>query len=234
MSFIGKKSTDKKGTVVIPVLNEADGIVDCINDVLIVLGTQWKIVAVDGGSTDDTLSLIQSMSITVLHSPEGRAVQMNAALNEIVGDVVLFLHADTRLPRNAEGELKRFTSSQNQWGRFNVSFFPGSIKMACIAWFMNVRSRITGIATGDQAMFIRTSTFKRLGGFASIPLMEDVEFSRRLRDQSHPFCSSKKVISSSRKWLQEGVIKTMCLMWGLRLAYYLGVSPKRLHRIYYK
>lgn len=159
---------------------------------------------------------------------------MNAAMCVIEGPLVLFLHADTRLPKETEQELMRFQSTSALWGRFDVAISPCDWRMRCIAGFMNMRSRMTGIATGDQALFLHSSLFRQLQGFAEIALMEDIEFSRRLLSFSRPYCSKRKVMTSGRKWQQDGVIKTVCLMWAMRLAYFFGVSPARLNRYYYR
>ena len=234
MTDCSVKSKPVKGTVVIPAFNEAERIVGCIEDVRKKLGPDWNIVVVDGGSADQTMTLLATQPVIRLSSDRGRALQMNAAMSVLQGSLTLFLHADTCLPDDAAEELTAFMATSALWGRFDVTVSPSDSCLRCIAWFMNHRSRLTGMATGDQAMFVRTTLFRQLQGFAPIALMEDIELSRRLLAFGRPYCSKKRVQTSSRKWKQEGVCRTVCLMWAIRLAYFLGVSPDRLHRFYYR
>jgi rSAM/selenodomain-associated transferase 2 len=156
---------------------------------------------------------------------------MNAGAACASGDVLLFLHADTRLPHEADqmicGELQH---SGRTWGRFDVQFSGGALPL--IAAAMNLRSRLTGIATGDQAMFVTRTVFEKVGGFREIPLMEDIALSKKLKRLSRPLCLRAKVTTSARRWQTRGIVRTVMLMWRLRLAYYFGATPDRLARLY--
>jgi rSAM/selenodomain-associated transferase 2 len=170
----------------------------------------------------------------VLSAQRGRAYQMNAGASAAVGDVLLFLHADTRVPDDvAERVCAAMGSSGALWGRFDVRLSGHQWWARMIEFAMNVRSRLTGIATGDQAIFVRRRVFSRLGGFPEIPLMEDIALSRRLKRLARPICLRARVTTSSRRWERQGWVRTVLLMWRLRLAYALGVSPATLVRAYY-
>jgi len=163
----------------------------------------------------------------------GRAQQMNAGAATAFGDVLLFLHADTRLPDGAKGLIDAaLTGNRHVWGRFDVRLDGVGWRLRVVAAAMNVRSRLTGIATGDQAIFARRSVFERVGGFPLQPLMEDIELSRRLRAISRPVCIRARAVTSARRWESRGVGRTIVLMWWLRFAYWCGVSPERLARRY--
>lgn len=158
---------------------------------------------------------------------------MNAGARLASGDIVLFLHADTCLPVDATAALDAFWRSGAAWGRFDVTLSGAQPMLRIVEFMMNQRSRLTGICTGDQAMFVRKEVFEAEGGFAEIALMEDIELSRRLKRRSRPFCASARVVTSSRRWETRGVVKTILLMWYLRLLYFLGASPEALARRYY-
>ncbi|NOZ37647.1 MAG: glycosyltransferase family 2 protein, partial [Gammaproteobacteria bacterium] len=164
----------------------------------------------------------------------GRARQMNAGAEQARGDVLLFLHADTRLPENADMLIREALEAGRVWGRFDVRLSGQAWLLRVIETLMNWRSCLTGIATGDQAMFVLHDAFVHLGGFADIPLMEDIELSHRLKKISAPCCLHSRVITSSRRWETRGILRTVLLMWGLRLAWFFGVSATRLQRIYYR
>ncbi|MDT8383102.1 MAG: TIGR04283 family arsenosugar biosynthesis glycosyltransferase [Gammaproteobacteria bacterium] len=222
-----------KLSIIIPVLNEA-GILEAQLKRL-----QWmrhlghELIVADGGSQDDTVLLAAPLADRVVSAPAGRAVQMNAGARSAVGDVLLFLHADTLLPDDGIRAItENIVRQSTTWGRFDVRLSGGHILFRLIEQMMNWRSRLTGIATGDQAIFIARSLFEKLGGYAAILLMEDVEMSRRLKQQARPICLSQKVVTSSRRWEQNGILKTVWLMWRLRLAYWLGADPARLARHY--
>ena len=183
-----------------------------------------EVIVVDGGSSDDTVRIAQGLADRVLHAPRGRALQMNAGARAASGDVLLFLHADTRLPPGAE----RLVFSA-LWGRFDVRIDGRHPLLKVVAWAMNLRSRLTGIATGDQAMFVRRDAFP---GFPEIPLMEDVALSTVLKRRGPPACLREKVVTSGRRWESRGVLRTIFLMWSLRLLYFLGASPQLLIRFY--
>lgn len=233
-------------SVVLPVLNEAAGIVDALLP-LQPVRDRVEIILVDGGSRDNTCELARPLADQVLTSAPGRARQMNAGAAVATGDILLFLHADTRLPlgfdeliREALGSAHAANAgilvdleSEVQWGRFDVQLSPSSPTLSLVSWMMNQRSRLTGICTGDQAIFVRRDLFERLGGYADIPLMEDIELSRRLLKLSRPACLQTPLTTSSRKWQKHGVCRTIGLMWWIRLQYWAGVSPDRLVRQYY-
>lgn len=215
-------------TVIIPVLNEAPRIEE-----LLTYLTDIDVIVVDGGSTDDTLALLAGCNVKVIQSSKGRARQMNAGAVEATGDLLIFLHADTRLPAGWQNDLQDFSDSKKVWGRFDIQFGEKWLIFSVIALMMNWRSRLTGICTGDQAFFIQRSTFDKLNGFADVPLMEDLEMSRRLRRESWPYCQSSKVTTSARRWRTQGVMRTILRMWWYRLQYFFGVSPERLVKSYY-
>jgi rSAM/selenodomain-associated transferase 2 len=187
------------------------------------------VLVVDPGSPDGTATRAAPLCDRVISSDKGQAAQMNAGAGSARGNLLLFLHADTQLPEKALGELRRFyDQSERGWGRFDVCLSGSRPMFGVIAWFMNQRSRLTGICTGDQALFARRDVFEALGGFREIPLMEDVEISSRLRLVSRPFCVRAPVVTDSRRWEQGGVWRTIILMWRLRWRYWRGESPQSL------
>ena len=198
------------------------------------LSDEPDVIAVDGGSTDETLVLLSQSNIRVISAARGRSNQMNEGAAVVTGDVLLFLHADTRLPPDYIEKLAIFISSGKPWGRFNVRFDDNHPMFRLIASMMNWRSRFTGICTGDQAIFIRRSTFESLNGFADIPLFEDIDLCKRLKSLDWPFCIKSPVTTSGRRWRTHGFCKTILLMSWLRLLYFLGVSPEILSQKYYK
>lgn len=214
-------------SVVVPVRNEAAGIA-LVLEQLQALRDQLEIIVVDGGSEDDTVELARPLADRVIESSPGRARQMNAGAQQASGEVVLFLHADTQLPAGFERMI-----GETQWGRFDVRLAPSSPILNLVAWMMNHRSRLTGICTGDQAIFVRRDLFNRLGGYADIPLMEDIDLSQRLKRIAPPVCIRQPVTASSRRWQHHGVFRTITMMWWLRLQYWAGVSPARLAEKYY-
>ena len=192
-------------------------------------------ILVDGGSDDLTTQVAARFSdVRLLTSPRGRACQMNAGARASRGDVLLFLHADTWLPDGALGAVTAvLEDSRVVGGRFDVRFDSPRAVFRMIAFFMNLRSRMSGISTGDQAIFVRRHVFEAMGGYPDLPLMEDVELSRRLKRRGRLAALRWRVTTSSRKWEREGALRTMALMWALRLLYMAGVPPARLHRWYY-
>jgi rSAM/selenodomain-associated transferase 2 len=222
-----------KLSIIMPVLDEGEGIaatLDALGD-LRALGAE--VIVVDGGSRDATIQRARLRTDRVLSAPRGRALQMNAGAAKATGDVLLFLHADTRLPRHADlVVLTGLERSGRAWGRFNVKIEGRSPLLLLVGWLMNLRSRLTGIATGDQAIFVRRDTFQAIGGFAEIPLMEDVALCKRLKGVSRPLCLSERVVTSGRRWEKNGVLNTIVLMWRLRLAYFFGANPNELARQY--
>lgn len=221
------------GSLIIPTLNEAEHITENLRALHLIRQHGWKIIVVDGGSADATLACCCGLADVLLTTSAGRANQMNVGALEAAGEVLVFLHADTRLPVSFDLELRHFLQSDKQWGRFDVQLSNARWPFRMIAWFINHRSRLTSIATGDQVLFFRSTFFQKIGGFPMLTLMEDVAVSRRSKALSKPFCIKAKVITSSRRWERYGIVKTIVLMWALRLAFALGVPAERLHEFYY-
>ena len=217
-------------SIIIPSYNEAVGIVVFL-DKLQRFRPHCELILVDGGSDDNTLMLANSRVDYMLQSIKGRAVQMNAGAAKANGSILLFLHADTFLPSQAIDEIQTAIRQNFQWGRFDIVLTGKSTVLPVVAWMMNHRSCLTRIATGDQAIFIQTTLFKKIGGFANIALMEDIALSKTLKKYP-PYCIKYKVKSSGRRWLQFGVFKTILLMWCLRLRYFLGAEPYYLEQLY--
>lgn len=219
-------------SVIVPVWQEAATITATLQRLAPIREAGHQVIVVDGGSDDRTLKLAEPLCDRALSSGRGRARQMNAGAAVATGDVLLFLHADTRLPGSALMALERFHASRNAWGRFNVRLSGKRPLFRVVEWFMNQRSWLTGIATGDQALFVRRPVFEALRGFKEIPLMEDVELSSRLRLVSRPFCVTDPVVTDSRRWEQGGAWRTIFLMWRLRWRYWRGESPESLANAY--
>lgn len=220
-------------SIVMPVRNEAAGLAAVLAALQPLLLRGAELILVDGGSVDTTLALARDFSVgravTVTSSRPGRAAQMNAGAALAHGDMLLFLHADTFLPEAADTQIAQvLADGVVVWGRFDVQISGRSRWLPVIATLMNWRSRVTGIATGDQALFMTRAAFAQVGGFADQALMEDIEMSRRLRCLSAPACLRARVRTSGRRWDSRGVWRTIGLMWALRLAYWLGASPARL------
>jgi rSAM/selenodomain-associated transferase 2 len=220
-------------SIVMPALDEAAGIGAALARLQPLRRRGCEVIVVDGGSRDATVDLAAPACDRVLVSPAGRAAQMNAGARVARGDVLLFLHADTQLPDDADRlVLDALASGRHAWGRFDVRIAGRPAMLRVIAAMMNLRSRLTAVATGDQAIYCRRAVFDAVGGFPSQPLMEDVEISKRLRRLGPPACLRARVTTSGRRWEQHGVARTVLLMWRLRLAYFLGVDPARLVRRY--
>lgn len=220
-------------SIVMPVLDEAAGITSALAALAPLRRRGAEVIVVDGGSSDATRELAAPLADHVLTAPRGRARQMNAGAAVAGGRVLLFLHADTALPDDAGRLVDRaVVDNGRHWGRFDVRIVGRSPWLPMVAAMMNLRSRLTGIATGDQAMFVRRDIFAALGGFADIPLMEDIELSRRLKRAGRVACLRERVTTSSRRWRTHGVVRTILLMWTLRLLYTCGVGPDRLARMY--
>lgn len=218
-------------SVIVPVLDEADGIVTALKALAPLRARGAEVVVADGGSTDATVSHAWAGADGVVVAPRGRAAQMNAGAAVARGDALLFLHVDTQLPAEADWLVAKALQT-HPWGRFDVSIDGRSWLLPLIAAMMNRRSRLTGIATGDQAMFVRRAAFLAAGGFPDLPLMEDIALSARLKRIGRPACLPDKVVTSGRRWDRHGALRTMLLMWRLRLAYALGADPTDLARRY--
>jgi rSAM/selenodomain-associated transferase 2 len=222
-----------KISIIVPALNEAEGIAAVLAGLASLRNRGHEVIVVDGGSSDDTTALARGAADRVVAAPRGRASQMNAGAALAQGEVLLFLHADTRLPENADARiLQGLAASGRAWGRFDVRIEGASLGLPVIAFFMNLRSRATGIATGDQAIFVRREAFERAGGFPLLELMEDIALSRSLRRLSRPLCLADKAVTSGRRWERRGVLRTVVLMWWLRLAFFFGAAPASLARFY--
>jgi rSAM/selenodomain-associated transferase 2 len=225
-------SGDGKLSIVMPVLDETEDIEAALSALAPYRRRGAEIVVVDGGSGDDTVTLARPLADRVIMAARGRSLQMNAGAAAAQGDLLLFLHADTRLPENADRLLlDGLTRSGRIWGRFNVRIDGGGL-LRVVAAMMNLRSRATGIATGDQALFVTAATFASVGGFPPIALMEDVALSARLRRIGRPLALRAHVTTSARRWRQHGTLRTVLLMWGLRLRFFLGADPAKLARAY--
>ena len=220
-------------SIVMPVLEEQAQVAHALEALADARAAGAEVIVVDGGSTDATRSLAAPRADRVIETPRGRARQMNAGAAIARAPLLLFLHADTRLPANAVASVVAGIASTNAaWGRFDVCIEGRDPLLRVVAACMNVRSRLTGIATGDQAIFVRREAFERAGGFPDISLMEDVAISRALRRQSRPLCLRNRVITSARRWERQGTLRTILLMWRLRLAFALGADPRGLARRY--
>jgi rSAM/selenodomain-associated transferase 2 len=224
--------TNVRLSVVVPVWNEVVVIGALLQSLQPLRAAGHEVIVADGGSTDGTQDLARLLCDQLVSAELRRSAQMNAGAAVAHGDVLLFLHADTQLPADAVQQLQAFVPTLNVWGRFDVRLSGSRPLFRVISWFMNKRSRLTGICTGDQAMFVRRDTFDVLGGFAPQPLMEDVELSRRLRDVSRPFCIASPVTTDSRRWQQRGAWATIVLMWQLRWRYWRGESAESLAQAY--
>jgi rSAM/selenodomain-associated transferase 2 len=219
-------------SIVMPVLNEAAGIEAALIALQPYCARGVEVIVADGGSTDGTRERAAPLCDRIVTAPRGRASQMNAGAAQARGNVLLFLHADTQLPDDADRLiLEGLASTGADWGRFDVRFDDGGL-LALVAFTMNLRSRITGIATGDQAMFMTRAAFNQAGGFPAIPLMEDVATSARLKRMGRPLCLAARVTTSGARWRRHGLVRTIFLMWRLRLSFYFGADPSRLARAY--
>ncbi|HQR99630.1 MULTISPECIES: TIGR04283 family arsenosugar biosynthesis glycosyltransferase [unclassified Polaromonas] len=220
-------------SVVLPVLNEAAGLGDALHALAPLRARGAELIVADGGSSDRSAALATAGGAQLVHAPRGRALQMNAGAAQASGDVLLFLHADTVLPDGADALISEALAGGSRvWGRFDVAITGRPPMLKLIAALMNLRSRLTGIATGDQAMFMTRAAFEAVGGFPAQPLMEDIEMSRRLLKLSRPACLNAKVQTSGRRWESRGVWRTVLLMWRLRFAYWRGAAPERLADLY--
>ena len=220
-------------TIVMPVRNEAAGIDAALQALAPLLARGAQLIVVDGGSTDDTAARAQAGGAQLIHAARGRALQMNAGAKQASGELLLFLHADTLLPPQADLLIEHALAAGPQiWGRFDVCITGKPRLLRVIAAFMNTRSRWSGIATGDQAMFMTRAAFEAVDGFPAQPLMEDIELSKRLLALSRPACLRTPVITSGRRWESRGVWRTVLLMWRLRLAYWRGAAPQQLAQLY--
>jgi rSAM/selenodomain-associated transferase 2 len=221
-----------KLSIIMPVLDEAAGIESALAALTPFRERGVELIVADGGSSDDTAARARPLADGVIAATQGRGVQMNAGAAAATGDILLFLHADTRLPKNADRLiLDGLASWGRSWGRFDVRFDGGGL-LALVALMMNWRSRLTEITTGDQALFVARTAFERAGGFPAIALMEDVALSAKLKRIGKPLALHACVTTSGRRWRKHGTLRTVLLMWRLRLRYFLGADPAKLARDY--
>jgi rSAM/selenodomain-associated transferase 2 len=222
-----------KLSIIVPMLNEAPALPDLLEHLLPLRRGGVEVVLVDGGSEDVSVAIATRAGFEVVRAERGRARQMNAGAAAASGDVLLFLHADTRLPDGAIQLIDAaLADGRHVWGRFDVGFDLRTWTMDATAFLMNLRSRLSGIATGDQALFMTRAAYDAVGGFPDQPLMEDVEITSCLRRRSRPACICRPVVTSARRWQARGPWRTILLMWRLRLAYWFGASPVDLERQY--
>ncbi|HKK15708.1 MAG TPA: TIGR04283 family arsenosugar biosynthesis glycosyltransferase [Gammaproteobacteria bacterium] len=223
-----------KISIIVPVLNERERLGKLLDILQKTRSLGHEVVIVDGGSDDGSMDLSSGrVNICVTH-PGGRAIQMNAGAALASGDILLFLHADTVLPEHfLSAVLTACNDGRERWGFFQVRLSGEKWLFRIIETCMNLRSRLTSIATGDQCVFVTRQLFQQTGGYEEIPLMEDISLCGKLNAVSRPVILNETVTTSSRRWQQRGIIKTIITMWILRLAYSLGVNPARLARLYY-
>lgn len=220
-------------SIIIPTLNEAENIQPTLDRLQPLRSRGHEVILVDGGSSDDTVDMARPEVDRILNSEPGRAHQMNVGASQARGDIFWFLHADTLIPELADQIIDTVVDNKSRaWGRFDVRLSGKDRRFRLIEWMMNRRSRLTGIATGDQGIFITRALFKKIDGFAEQPLMEDIEISRRLKRHARPTCLKQKLITSSRRWEARGIWRMVFLMWRLRLRYALGGDPHKLARLY--
>ncbi len=239
-----------KVSIIIPIFNEADNLPQLFENITSLNPTPQQMILIDGGSTDSSTVIAQNLIKAVLcdtssaidwqllESNAGRATQMNAGASLASGEVLLFLHADTQLPTQAIADITAAistTATRNTvWGRFDVQLDSNALMLRVVSQMINWRSRLSSIATGDQAIFIQRTLFEQLGGYPDQALMEDIEMSKRLKALAKPICFNRKVVTSARRWQQYGTWRTIILMWQLRFDYWRGVSADNIRARYYK
>ena len=232
---IGDSHTAKapRLSIIIPVLGEGERIEAALGALSPIRDRGAEVIVVDGGSTDATVEKARPHADLVIVAPRGRGSQMNAGAARANGNTLLFLHCDTQLPQDADRLiLKALEQSGCDWGRFDVELFGRPLMLRAVAFMMNWRSRLTGIATGDQAIFARREVFAKAGFFPDIALMEDIAISKALKEISKPVAIKTQAISSGRRFESKGVFRLILLMWFLRLAYWAGADPDGLARRY--
>ena len=218
-------------SIIIPVFNEEDSIKELLHQLQAYRQQGHEIIVVDGGSVDNTISISEPLADKVIKSTSGRALQMNNGVAQAKNDILWFVHADTVLPENAIEVIQK-ALIKNNWGRFNVNLSGSNVLFRLIEHMMNIRSCITGIATGDQAIFVKRKIFELVNGYSNLPIMEDVDLSKKLKKLSKPACIKERLTTSSRRWEKNGILSIVFLMWKLRLLYWLGVSADKLTEQY--
>ncbi|VAX10874.1 Glycosyl transferase, family 2 [hydrothermal vent metagenome] len=220
-------------SIIIPCLNEAGVICRLLESLQPLRCAGHEVILVDGGSTDGIVEVAEPLVDLLLDTEPSRSRQMNAGARSSVGDILWFLHADTRLPENAvEAVVEGLAEGDAVWGRFDIELSGKHPMLRVVGSMINRRSRWSGIATGDQGIFVTSKAFQTVGGFPYIPLMEDIVLSRQLKQLSLPRCLQQRLVTSSRRWEVNGIFRTILLMWFLRLAFFLGVSPHWLAQWY--
>ncbi|EXI82313.1 MAG: Poly-beta-1,6-N-acetyl-D-glucosamine synthase [Candidatus Accumulibacter appositus] len=215
-------------SLILPVLNEAATVVSQLSKLQDLRARGAELLVVDGGSSDGTRALVVASADRLLDAPRGRALQMNAGALASRGEVLLFVHADTTLPPDADALIREAIAGGAAWGRFDVSIDSRHPLLRVVAAMMNWRSRLTGIATGDQAIFVRRDAFLAVGAFPGVALMEDIALCKRLKRIARPACLRARVTTSGRRWEKHGVLRTIVLMWRLRASYFFGADPQQL------
>lgn len=219
-------------SVIIPVLNEERLIPDCIPSWQALAASGAEVLLVDGGSDDHSVALLRQAGLQVITAPRGRGLQLRLGAERARGEILLFLHVDTRLPEDALELVRHGLRDGRCWGRFDVRIDSSRRLLALVSFAINLRSRLSGIATGDQVMVMTRRAYEQAGGFAAQPLMEDIELSARLRRLGPPVCLRPPVTTSARRWEGHGILATILLMWALRVAHWLGVPAATLARFY--
>jgi len=216
-------------SIIIPCLNEGEGIAGTLAALAPLRARGTEVIVADGGSSDGTPERAAPFADLVITAPQGRASQMNAGAARARGEILLFLHADTLLPESADALIvEGLQRTRRGWGRFDVAIAGRHPLLRVVEQLMNLRSRLTGIATGDQGIFVTRSLFTAAGGYPEIALMEDVALSKQLKRFGPPLCLRHRLTTSGRRWEKRGVLRTIVLMWCLRLAYWLGADPGKL------
>jgi len=219
-------------TIVIPTLNEEVEIQACLMQLQGLRARGFEVIVVEGGSVDKTPQLVEGLCDQFISTKRGRAAQMNAGAGQAKGEFIFFLHVDTQLPDEFSEWIPLIEADSLCWGRFDVKLSGKHYVFRVIEWMMNLRSRLTEIATGDQVIFVSRKLFREVHGFPEIALMEDIAMSQRLKSICSPLCLRQKVLTSSRRWEKHGIISTILRMWWLRFSYYIGVDPIKLARQY--
>lgn len=219
-------------SIIVPTLNEGGLALACVRRLAGFRAAGHELILVDGGSVDLPQAALKPWVDHLLVAPQGRASQMNQGASVARGEIYWFLHADSQLPEGADRAISEALGENRGWGRFDIRLSGGHPLLRLVECLMNWRSRTSGIATGDQGLFMHRSLFEQVGGYPDQALMEDIEISRRLKRLVRPHCLRERLTTSSRRWECRGILRTILLMWGLRLAYWLGVSPARLAKLY--